>query len=539
MGPPKRPSRKKSKLYTELAAQISANNAEEARRVYKELLRSGEPVGAIVGIAMASVHKEEYHRESRESESAINEPSGQQQISVGLRQSAAEVALQQVPSVELYIGRSERLKRSGCADGDDRRPDVFPALRRLPTEITQVASDAEAPEPTAVGGATGFDIAYQAFTADATSDAEAPEPTAVGGATGLDIAYEAFAADATSDAEVPEPTAVGGATGFDIAYEAFTADATSDADAPEPTDGLGIAYEAFTDTADDPRPISPTGVVQSPRPGPGLQLVMRYAMRRAQIEPTQVTSDADAPEPAAVDGAGDSDIHHEPITDTPHDPAGVAQSPSVNPGLEAAGRLATRSIIVLAAALAATVGISLPLREHRPADKDRAAALQPAVVSPPTLAFAAGAAGLSRAALSPTITVASAGFSEEKRPTVVMPGVAPADKAAVIAAVPAIIPAGAPVSPADVSALLRRGDALLATGDIVSARLFYEQAAMAGDATAALWLGESYDSRFLAVAGLHGLHSDPALAARWYRRARELGASEAEILLKSTEDRPD
>ena len=95
-------------------------------------------------------------------------------------------------------------------------------------------------------------------------------------------------------------------------------------------------------------------------------------------------------------------------------PAGVAQSPSLGSGLQSIGRLATRTIIVLTAALVATVGVILLLSGHRPADQYRAAALQPAVVSPPTLAIAAGAAGLSGAALSPTITVASAGLSEER-----------------------------------------------------------------------------------------------------------------------------
>ena len=59
---------------------------------------------------------------------------------------------------------------------------------------------------------------------------------------------------------------------------------------------------------------------------------------------------------------------------------------------------------------------------------------------------------------------------------------------------------------------------------------------MAGNAMAALSLGESYDSRFLAAAGLIGVHGDQALATTWYRRARELGVSEADVLLKSTED---
>jgi TPR repeat protein len=122
---------------------------------------------------------------------------------------------------------------------------------------------------------------------------------------------------------------------------------------------------------------------------------------------------------------------------------------------------------------------------------------------------------------------------------IIMPGAASTEKAAVIAATPAIVPTEAPVSPADVSALLQHGDALLATGDIASARLFYEKAAMAGDAMAALRLGETYDSLFLTRAGLTGVHGDRAVAARWYRRASELGASEADVLLKSTEDGQD
>jgi len=429
MGTPIRPSSEISQLYKQLADQISAKNTREVRRVYKELLRSGEPIGAIVALAMSSVHKVENHRESIGSQSAINKPSGAQQISVGLRQSATEVALQQAPSVDLHIDRSECapvvLKQLRRADEGDRPPNALPALRRSPTEITQVTSEAETPEPAAVNWAGGLDI----------------------------------------------------------------------------------HHEPITDTSDDPRSISPAGVAQSPRPGSGLQLVARLAMRRAADDPRLIS------------------------------PAGVAQSPSLGSGLQSIGRLATRTIIVLTAALVATVGVILLLSGHRPADQYRAAALQPAVVSPPTLAIAAGAAGLSGAALSPTITVASAGLSEEERPTAIMPSVTPTEKATVIAAAPAIVPTEAPASRADVSALLERGDALLATGDIASARLFYEEATMAGDAMAALRLGESYDSRFLAVAGLTGVHSDPALAARWYRRASELGASVAEVLLKSTEDR--
>jgi phage shock protein A len=87
---------------------------------------------------------------------------------------------------------------------------------------------------------------------------------------------------------------------------------------------------------------------------------------------------------------------------------------------------------------------------------------------------------------------------------------------------------------ADVSMLLNRGDALLSTGDIASGRLFYQRAAEAGNGQAALRLGNTYDPAFLERAQLR-VHGDRALALFWYQRARELGASEAEILLKGVQ----
>ena len=94
-------------------------------------------------------------------------------------------------------------------------------------------------------------------------------------------------------------------------------------------------------------------------------------------------------------------------------------------------------------------------------------------------------------------------------------------------------PVGLSLSPGEIAALLTRGDALIAKGDIASARLLYERAAEAADGPAALRLAESYDPGFLARARLSGARGDPLAAARWYRRARELGVSEAEILLQT------
>jgi hypothetical protein len=94
-----------------------------------------------------------------------------------------------------------------------------------------------------------------------------------------------------------------------------------------------------------------------------------------------------------------------------------------------------------------------------------------------------------------------------------------------------------PIAPvareAEKSVLRARGDAMLATGDIASARLFYERAADAGDGESALHLGETYDPAFLARARLPGARPDAAAAARWYHRARELGVADAAILLKA------
>ena len=95
--------------------------------------------------------------------------------------------------------------------------------------------------------------------------------------------------------------------------------------------------------------------------------------------------------------------------------------------------------------------------------------------------------------------------------------------------------AGSRLSAVDMEALLARGDTLLSVGDVVSARLFYERAVDAGGGLAAIRLGETFDPLFLDRAHLHGVRGDPGAALLWYRRARDLGASDAEVLLKALE----
>jgi hypothetical protein len=85
---------------------------------------------------------------------------------------------------------------------------------------------------------------------------------------------------------------------------------------------------------------------------------------------------------------------------------------------------------------------------------------------------------------------------------------------------------------AELENLIAQGDERFKTGDIFAARLFYERAAGAGSAHAALMAGATYDPTFLASVGVQGLRGDEGTAMTWYRRARDLGDPEADQFLK-------
>ena len=80
--------------------------------------------------------------------------------------------------------------------------------------------------------------------------------------------------------------------------------------------------------------------------------------------------------------------------------------------------------------------------------------------------------------------------------------------------------------------LVKRGDEQLAEGGIAQARLLYESAAEAGLAQGAMALAATYDAAELSRLGVRGLQPDRALALRWYERARQMGAVEAEQRLR-------
>jgi TPR repeat protein len=89
-------------------------------------------------------------------------------------------------------------------------------------------------------------------------------------------------------------------------------------------------------------------------------------------------------------------------------------------------------------------------------------------------------------------------------------------------------PSAGTVASADLlGLLLRRGDALLALGDVSSARLLYERAAAGGEGRGATGAGKTYDPMFLLAIRARGIQADPVAAANWYRKSIELGDKSA------------
>lgn len=98
-------------------------------------------------------------------------------------------------------------------------------------------------------------------------------------------------------------------------------------------------------------------------------------------------------------------------------------------------------------------------------------------------------------------------------------------------------PVAAALTPAVLDALIRRGDAMVAAGDISAARLLYGRAAAAGSGRAAAALGRTYDPDFLA--GIRAsIHGDPDTARAWHQRAVALGDRQARGPLDRQEPGP-
>jgi TPR repeat protein len=87
-------------------------------------------------------------------------------------------------------------------------------------------------------------------------------------------------------------------------------------------------------------------------------------------------------------------------------------------------------------------------------------------------------------------------------------------------------------APEAAAVALKRGDQAMRSGDIVSARRFYEYAASAGIAEAATAAGQTYDPAFLKTVGVRGLKANPETARGWYEKAARQGDPRAAQLLQ-------
>jgi TPR repeat protein len=148
------------------------------------------------------------------------------------------------------------------------------------------------------------------------------------------------------------------------------------------------------------------------------------------------------------------------------------------------------------------------------------------------------------AAAAPSARLASAQrpteTDAELLPAVIAPA-APAPPRTALAPPAAARPSGTaaapPAKPLPTAAQLAmaQADARFASGDPTGARFFYEQATDAGDATAALRMGETFDPAVLRADRLRFVRGDPAAARFWYDRALALGSTEAKQRLDALE----
>ncbi len=85
--------------------------------------------------------------------------------------------------------------------------------------------------------------------------------------------------------------------------------------------------------------------------------------------------------------------------------------------------------------------------------------------------------------------------------------------------------------------LFERGEARLAEGDVIGARMFFTKAAAEGDAQAAIAIGATYDPSLFQSLEVRGMKPDLQMARHWYRRAIELGSKDAYERLERLADK--
>jgi hypothetical protein len=93
------------------------------------------------------------------------------------------------------------------------------------------------------------------------------------------------------------------------------------------------------------------------------------------------------------------------------------------------------------------------------------------------------------------------------------------------------------VSPQQEEMMMGRATALLASKDIMSARLVLEHLGTNGSAKGALAMGKTFDPAYLQSMDVAGVKPDVAKARQWYKRAADLGETEASARLNALASR--
>lgn len=123
-------------------------------------------------------------------------------------------------------------------------------------------------------------------------------------------------------------------------------------------------------------------------------------------------------------------------------------------------------------------------------------------------------AGQTSVATPPASTAAAVGETEQAASPPVAPGTR-------------MVKTVRELDPEAVKLLMQQGEQFVAAGDLVTARIVFRRAAEAGDATAALAMGATYDPIVLAKLGARSMMADVEKARGWYQKAQAYGSPEA------------
>ncbi len=111
----------------------------------------------------------------------------------------------------------------------------------------------------------------------------------------------------------------------------------------------------------------------------------------------------------------------------------------------------------------------------------------------------------------------------------------PQKRAEIAPAVPSVAPSAKvrEIDPAEIAALLKRAETLMANGDLPAAQLLLQRLSETHNARAAYDLATTYDPAVIAALGVVTASPDLALARKWYERARDWGAVDASAKLNA------